>query len=43
MVFRAAVLQKRSLNGELSGNTDTVIENMELAAKNGADILLLPE
>ena len=43
MIFRVAVLQKRSLNDELSRNTDTIIENMELAAKNGADILLLPE
>lgn len=43
MNFKVAILQMRSLNGELEKNTDTVLANMELAAKNNADILLLPE
>lgn len=43
MTFTAAVLQKRSLAGKMSENTDIVISNMECAAKNNADILLLPE
>lgn len=41
--FRIAVLQKRSLDRELSKNTDIILSNMECAAKNGADILLPPE
>lgn len=43
MNFRIAVLQKRSLNRDMKKNVNTVIENMELAAKNNADLLLLPE
>ena len=43
MIFKAAVLQKRSLAGRMSENINTVISNMECAAKNNADILLLPE
>lgn len=43
MVFKVAVLQKRSLAGELPKNRDIVISNMEQAAGNNADILLLPE
>lgn len=42
-LFKIAVLQKRSLDSELSKNTDTIISNMELAAESSADILLLPE
>lgn len=43
MNFKIAVLQQRSLAGELQKNTDLVISNMEQAAENHADILLLPE
>lgn len=43
MNFNIAVLQKRSLNRDMKKNVHTVIENMELAAKNNADLLLLPE
>lgn len=43
MIFQAAVLQKRSLGRKMSENINTVISNMERAAKNSADILLLPE
>lgn len=43
MNFSIAVLQKRSLNREMKKNVNTVIDNMELAAKNNADLLLLPE
>lgn len=43
MVFKVAVLQKRSLGRKMSENINIVISNMECAAKNNADILLLPE
>ena len=43
MIFKAAVLQKRSLAGRMPENIVSVISNMECAAKNNADILLLPE
>ena len=43
MTFKVAVLQKRSLTGKISENINIVISNMECAAKNNADILLLPE
>lgn len=41
--FKIAVLQKRSLDRELSKSIDIIISNMECAVKNKADILLLPE
>ncbi len=41
--FKIAVLQKRSLDREPSKSVDIIISNMERAAKNNADILLLPE
>lgn len=41
--FKIAVLQKRSLDRELPKSIDIIISNMECAAKNKADILLLPE
>ena len=41
--FRIAVLQKRSLDRELSKSIEIIISNMECAAENNADILLLPE
>ncbi|MDY3997576.1 MAG: carbon-nitrogen hydrolase family protein [Blautia sp.] len=43
MNFRTAVLQKRSINRDMDQNTDTIITNMEAAAGNHADLLLLPE
>lgn len=43
MNFRTAVLQKKSCAGALCENTNTVILKMSEAAKNNADILLLPE
>ena len=43
MTFKIAVLQKRSLGRKMSENINIVISNMERAAKNNADILLLPE
>ncbi len=43
MIFKVAVLQKRSLSKEMSKNIKTIISNMEYAAENNADILLLPE
>lgn len=42
-LFKIAVLQKRSLDGEPAKNTDCILSNMEQAAKNQADLLLLPE
>lgn len=41
--MKIAILQKKSLDRQLSRNSETVIETMKEAAKNGADILLLPE
>ncbi|MDE5937491.1 MAG: carbon-nitrogen hydrolase family protein [Lachnospiraceae bacterium] len=43
MKFKTAVLQKRALSRQTEKNTDTVIKSMEEAAREGADILLLPE
>ena len=43
MCFKVAVLQKRSLVRETRKNIDIIISNMERAAENNADILLLPE
>lgn len=43
MQFKIAVLQKRSLNRGIEKNVATIIENMEKAVNDGADILLLPE
>lgn len=43
MIFKTAVLQKRSLDKELSKSVNIIISNMECAAENNADILLLPE
>lgn len=43
MIFKVAVLQKRSLSKEMSKNIKTIISNMEYVAENNADILLLPE
>ena len=41
--MKIAILQKKSLDRQFSRNTETVIGTMKEAAKNGADILLLPE
>lgn len=43
MVFKVAVLQKRSLDREMSKSINIIISNMELASESNADILLLPE
>lgn len=43
MNFKVAVLQSRSLDRRPAQNTDTAISYLEMAARAGADILLLPE
>jgi len=43
MQFKTAVLQMRSLSRAPEKNVNTIITNMELSARNNADILLLPE
>lgn len=43
MIFRVAILQKRAVNAQISRNIESIIEAMKEAAKNNADILLLPE
>ncbi len=43
MKLNVAVLQMKSLNRQCNKNTDIIIEKMQEAAKNKADILLLPE
>lgn len=43
MNFKVAVLQMRSVDRQPEKNTDVIISQMQLAARGGADILLLPE
>lgn len=43
MKFKIAILQKRAKLGLVKKNISDVIQNMEEASKNSADILLLPE
>ena len=43
MIFKTAILQMRSRNRELQNNISTVIEKMEDAKRNRAELLLLPE
>ena len=43
MRFRLAILQKRSIHGDIDKNIQTIIEAMREAASNDADMLLLPE
>lgn len=43
MIFKVAILQMRSAVRDKAGNTKTIISKMEEAAKEGADILLIPE
>ncbi len=43
MIFKTAILQMRSRNRELQNNISTVIEKMEEAKRNRAELLLLPE
>ncbi len=43
MIFRVAILQKRAINAQISKNMESAMEAMKEAAKNNADILLLPE
>ncbi len=43
MIFRVAILQKRAVNAQISKNMEITMEAMKKAAKNNADILLLPE
>lgn len=42
-IFKIAVLQERSVAGNFEGNTSRIIQEMEQAKNNKADILLLPE
>ncbi|MCI9125244.1 MAG: carbon-nitrogen hydrolase family protein [Eubacterium sp.] len=43
LIFRVAILQKRAINAQISKNMESAMEAMKEAAKNNADILLLPE
>lgn len=43
MIFKTAILQMHSENQAVSKNIDTILSQMAIAAKNHADILLLPE
>lgn len=43
MFFRVAILQKRAINAQISKNMESIIKALKEAAKNNADILLLPE
>lgn len=43
MIFKTAILQMRSENRAYNKNTDIIIDKMNEAVQNGADILLLPE
>ena len=43
MDFKVAILQMRSTNRNTEKNVNTIISNMETAAANRADILLIPE
>ncbi|MDY2677766.1 MAG: nitrilase-related carbon-nitrogen hydrolase [Oscillospiraceae bacterium] len=43
MNFRTAILQRKSCAGAYSENANIVVLMMREAAKNNADILLLPE
>ena len=43
MIFKTSILQMRSRNRDIQNNISTVIEKMEEAKSNHADILLLPE
>lgn len=43
MIFKVAILQMRSENRAYSKNTEIIIEKMNEASENGADILLIPE
>ncbi|MCH5297144.1 MAG: carbon-nitrogen hydrolase family protein [Ruminococcus sp.] len=43
MNFKVAILQMRSESRAYIKNTETIIEKMKESAKNGADILLMPE
>lgn len=43
MIFKVAILQMRSAGRDTEHNTETIIAKMKEAAKNKADILLLPE
>ena len=43
MIFKVAILQMRSTNRAYGDNIKTVMNKMDEAKRNGADILLLPE
>ena len=43
MIFKVAILQKRSVNRAYEANIKTIINYLSEAKKNNADILLLPE
>lgn len=43
MIFKVAILQKKSEDRQLQKNTDTIKAYMKLAAESHADILLIPE
>ncbi|WP_105153323.1 carbon-nitrogen hydrolase family protein [Streptococcus suis] len=43
MIFKVAILQARAEISNIKRNIDTIICSVKEAAKNGADILLLPE
>ena len=43
MIFKTAILQQRAKYRAYDYNTQTIIDQMAAAGRNGADILLLPE
>ena len=43
MIFKTAILQQRAQHRAYEYNTQTIIDQMAAAGRNGADILLLPE
>ena len=43
MIFKIAILQKKSPDRQCTKSTEIIIAKMKEAAENGADLLLLPE
>ena len=43
MIFKIAILQKKSPDRQCAKSTEIIIAKMREAAENGADLLLLPE
>lgn len=43
MIFKIAILQKKSPDRQCAKSMEIIIDKMREASENGADILLLPE